>query len=204
MTLKLLGNKNKGLFFIVSAPAGTGKTTLVNMLTNEFDCVVRSVSYTTRSPRGEEVDGIDYFFISKDEFERKIKKGDFLEYANVFGSYYGTSKEFVEKKIQENKHVVLVIDTQGAAKLREQGIGIHIFISPPDIETLKRRLINRNSDSKSDISTRLSFSEEEMKQAQFYDYEIVNDKLDVAYQILKSILIAEEHRLRALLKSTAK
>jgi len=204
MTQKLLGNKNKGLFFIVSAPAGTGKTTLVNMLTKEFDCVVRSVSYTTRSPRGEEVDGIDYFFISKEEFERKIKKGDFLEYANVFGSYYGTSKEFVEKKIQENKHVVLVIDTQGAAKLREKGMGIHIFISPPDIETLKRRLINRNSDSKSDISTRLSFSEEEMKQAQFYDYEIVNDKLDVAYQILKSILIAEEHRLRALLKSTAK
>lgn len=204
MTQKLLGNKNKGLFFIVSAPAGTGKTTLVNMLTKEFDCIVRSVSYTTRSPRGEEVDGIDYFFISKEEFERKIKKGDFLEYANVFGSYYGTSKEFVEKKIQENKHVVLVIDTQGAAKLREKGIGIHIFISPPDFETLKRRLTNRNSDSKGDISTRLSFSEEEMKQAQFYDYEIVNDKLDIAYQILKSILIAEEHRLRALLKSTAK
>lgn len=195
MTQKLLGNKNKGLFFIVSAPAGTGKTTLVSMLTKEFDCVVRSISFTTRSPREGEVDGVDYFFVSEEQFKKKIEKGDFLEYANVFGFLYGTSKEFVEKQINKNKHVVLVIDTQGAAKLRESGIGIHIFISPPDSETLKNRLLKRNADSKSVIDTRLSFSEKEMKQAQFYDYEIVNDKLDIAYQVLKSILIAEEHRI---------
>ena len=204
MEQKLLGNKKKGLFFIVSAPAGTGKTTLVNMLTDEFDCVVRSISYTTRSPRGEEVNGKDYFFISKEEFEEKIENDEFLEYANVFGSYYGTSKEFVEKKISENKHVVLVIDTQGAAKLREKGIGIHIFISPPDMDTLKKRLTNRNSDSKSAIATRLSFSEEEMKQVKFYNYEIVNDRLEIAYQVLKSILIAEEHRLGQALKAPIK
>jgi guanylate kinase len=195
MTHKLLANRDKGLFFIISAPAGAGKTTLVNMLTKDFECVARSVSYTTRSPRIGEVDGVDYFFISEEDFKKKIEKGDFLEYANVFGSYYGTSKEFVEKKINENKHVVLVIDTQGAAKLREKGIGIHIFISPPDPETLKSRLINRNLDSESVIKKRLFFSQGEMEQAQFYDYEIVNDKLDIAYQILKSIVIAEEHRL---------
>ena len=195
MTQKLLGNIDKGLFFVVSAPAGTGKTTLVNMLTREFDCVVRSISYTTRKPRGNEVDGVDYFFISKEEFEKKIKNDDFLEYAKVFDSYYGTSKEFVEKNINSKKHVVLVIDTQGAIELKEKGEGIYIFLSPPDIEVLKNRLKNRNTDSKESIGMRISWSEEELSKVKYYDYEIVNDSLEIAYQTLKSIFIAEEHRI---------
>lgn len=194
MDQKLLGNLNKGLVFVVSAPAGTGKTTLVNMLTNEFSCIVRSVSYTTRKLRKGEVDGVDYFFVSKEEFEKKIGRGDFLEYAVVFGEYYGTSKEHVEKIINANKHAVLVIDTQGAEKIRALGIGIHIFIVPPHREILKQRLECRDRDSKSDIEIRFEWSQKEIMQTHFYDYKILNDKLEVAYQVLKSIFIAEEHR----------
>lgn len=195
MTQKLLGNLEKGLFFIVSAPAGTGKTTLVNMLADEFDFIVRSVSYTTREIRPGEVDGKDYFFISNEEFEKKIKDDEFLEHAKVFDNYYGTSKEFVEKKICEKKHVVLVIDTQGASLIREKGYGISIFIKPPDLATLKQRLYNRNSDSKESIDKRLSWFEKESNQAKYYDYVVVNDNLEIAYQVLKSIFIAEEHRV---------
>lgn len=194
MAQKLLGNLDKGLFFVVSAPAGSGKTTLVSMLTKEFDCVIRSISYTTREKRAGEFEGRDYFFISEKEFLKKIKKNEFLEYANVFDAYYGTSKEFVEKNINQKKHVVLVIDTQGAAQLKQSDIGIHIFISPPSEAVLKDRLIKRNTESLEEIEKRLSWYHKEMGQKKYYDYEIINDKLEISYQILRSIIIAEEHR----------
>ncbi len=191
---KILGNLKKGLFFVVSAPAGTGKTSLVTKLEKECPLVTRSISYTTRKPRGNEANGKDYFFISEEEFEKKIKHGDFLEYAKVFDHYYGTSLSFVEEKRNEGKHVVLVIDTQGALKLREKNIGILIFISPPSIKALKERLLTRNTDSMESIEKRLSWAEKEMKIADKYDYTVINDDFEVAYQILRSILIAEEHR----------
>jgi guanylate kinase len=193
---KLLGNLKKGLFFILSAPAGTGKTTLVNMLEDEFSSVVRSISFTTRNPRKGEVNGIDYFFVTKEEFEKKIQMNDFLEYALVFDDYYGTSKTFVEEKRNEGKNVVLVIDTQGAMKLKEKNIATLIFVTPPSVEVLKERLLKRNTDSLESIEKRLSWANEEIKLAKNYDYIIVNDELQVAYQILRSILIAEEHRTK--------
>lgn len=193
---KILGNLKKGLFFILSAPAGTGKTTLVNMLENEFSSVVRSISFTTRKPRKGEENGKDYFFITKEEFEKKIKTNDFLEYATVFGDYYGTSKTFVEEKRNEGKNVVLVIDTQGAMKLKDKNIATLIFVTPPNIEVLKERLLKRNTDSLESIEKRLSWANDEIKLAQNYDYIIVNDELQVAYQVLRSILIAEEHRIK--------
>lgn len=191
---KILGNLKKGLFFVVSAPAGTGKTTLVTKLEKEFPSVVRSISYTTRKPRGSELHGRDYFFISEKEFEEKINSGDFLEYAKVFDHYYGTSNAFVEEKRNEGKHVILVIDTQGAMKLKEKNIGILIFISPPSIDALKQRMLSRNTDSSESIEKRLSWAQKEMKLAQHYDYIVVNDEFEIAYQILRSVLIAEEHR----------
>ena len=114
---KILGGLKKGLLFVVSAPAGTGKTTLVRMLCDEFDCVHESISFTTRPARANEVPGRDYFFISAPEFEKRIADDDFLEYAVVFDCYYGTSRSHVEQQLELGKHVILVIDTQGAMQL---------------------------------------------------------------------------------------
>ena len=194
--MKVLGNTKKGLLFVVSAPAGTGKTTLVQMLTDEFSCVIKSVSCTTRKIRHNEVEGKDYHHLDLDEFEAKIEKGEFLEYAKVFGNYYGTSKPFVEKQLKTGRHVVLVIETQGALQLKGKIDAIFIFISPPDIHELRRRLSNRKTETAEAIEQRLSWAEEEMKKASLYDYRIVNDNLKVAYDALRSIFIAEEHKIR--------
>jgi guanylate kinase len=192
---KLLGNFPQGLIFVISAPAGTGKTTLAHMISEEFPCVVKSISCTTRSPREGEVEGKDYHFISKQEFEAKIQAGDFLEYANVFGNFYGTSKSYVTGEQKKGKHVMLVIDTQGALQLKGKIPATFIFISPPSLEVLKGRLIKRRSESPEMIAKRLSWAEQEMAKIGSYDYHIVNDNLDIAYAALRSILIAEEHKL---------
>ncbi|NGX35724.1 MAG: Guanylate kinase [Candidatus Anoxychlamydiales bacterium] len=192
---KLLGNLNRGLFFIMSAPSGTGKTTLTRMLTDEFDCVIESVSFTTRKPRKEEIEGVDYFFVSVEEFEKKIKNDEFLEYAKVFDHYYGTSKKFVEQKLSEKKHVVLVIDTQGAMKLKGKIDATYIFISPPSIGELKTRMNIRNDQTDAEIEKRLEWANKEMKRIYDYDYNVTNIDLDIAYAALKSVFIAEEHKI---------
>lgn len=192
---KLLGNRSHGLTFVVSAPAGTGKSTLVDMLTREFDAVTRSISCTTRSKREGEVDGVDYFFITKEEFEKKIAKGDFLEYVTLFGDYYGTSKAMLEKIKAEGRHVVLVIDTQGALQLMGKEKATFIFIMPPSFEELARRLRDRGSETHESLSKRLKEAEREIATASSYSYVLVNDDLQIADQALKSIVIAEEHRV---------
>jgi guanylate kinase len=195
MSEHLLGSLSKGLVFVLSAPAGTGKTTLVRMLCEEFPCVTESVSCTTRPPRAGEEPGKDYHFLDKEDFEGKIKKGEFLEYAQVFGSYYGTSKEYVLKEQEKGKHVVLVIDTQGAMKLKEEHFpAVFVFVSPPSLKELRERLLKRQADSIESVEQRLSWAEQEMALIPRYDYHIVNDNLPVAYGILRSILIAEEHK----------
>lgn len=187
----------KGTLFVISAPAGTGKTTLVRMLLEEFHHrVVESVSYTTRFPRPNEVPGRDYHFISAEEFQKKISEGEFLEYAQVFGNYYGTSRKAVEAQQEKGKHVVLVIDTQGALQLKDKLEAVFIFISPPSLEELKARLHRRKSESDEAIDHRLSWAEKEMALSGHYSYHIVNDNLKVAYDALRSILIAEEHKNR--------
>lgn len=196
---QLVGNLTSGLVFILSAPAGTGKTTLVRMLTDEFECVIESVSCTTRAPRAGEVLGKDYHFLSLDQFNERIEKGDFLEFAEVFGNMYGTSKEYVQSQQRMGKHVVLVIDTQGAMKLKEQGFpAIFIFLSPPSIEELKHRLLKRKTENEETLNHRLSWATKEMDLSSRYDYLIVNQDLDVAYQVLRSIVIAEEHKTKNL------
>ena len=194
--MKLLGTLDLGLVFVVSAPAGTGKTTLVRMLTEEFDCVAESISYTTRPIRRGEVEGRDYYFISETEFKKKIAQGDFLEYARVFDHYYGTSRKTVEEKLSAGKHVALVIDTQGAMQLKKTLKATYIFIRPPNLEELKRRLHGRKSDTQEAIDVRLSWAEKEIEAAKFYDYLIVNENLKMAYEVLRAIFIAEEHRNR--------
>lgn len=196
---RVLGEVTKGIVFVVSAPAGTGKTTLVRMLTSEFDCVVESVSYTTRAPRPNERSGIDYHYISDSQFEQMIAEGDFLEYAQVFGKYYGTRKSFITQQRSLGKHVVLVIDTQGALQLMGKLEAVFIFISPPNLEELKKRMISRKSESEESLQRRLSWAEKEIALAPRYDYQIVNNHLQTAYQVLRSILIAEEHKTSNIL-----
>ncbi len=190
----ILGELKEGIVFIVSAPAGTGKTTLVRMLCQEFPCVVQSISFTTRKPRPNEIRGKDYHFVDKAEFEKRVAEDDFLEHATVFTEQYGTSKSFVEKERVSGKHVVLVIDTQGAQQLMGKLDAVTIFISPPNMEALQKRLSHRKSENKAAIEERLSWAQKEMSTAGQYDYQIVNDRLEIAYKVLRSIFIAEEHR----------
>ncbi len=181
---------------MISAPAGTGKTTLVKMLTDEFPNVVRSVTCTTRKPRPGEVNGVDYFFLSEEEFEKKLKAGDFLEHVGVFGHHYGTSRSLVEKDLNAGKHVILVIDTQGALQLKKKIDAIYIFISPPSMEELKKRLHKRGTETPEAIEKRINWARHELEMISHYDYHVINDNLPLAYDALKSILIAEEDRIR--------
>lgn len=192
----LLGNKEKGLIFIVSAPAGTGKTTLVQKLVSEFPSIAASISYTTRKPREGERHGVHYFFIDEEEFKNKILAGEFLEYVQLHGVFYGTSGQWMEDQLNKGKHVVLVIDTQGASKVRGQCQAISIFIHPPNLETSRSRLILRKTEKIEEIEKRVEWAESELAVAKQFDYQFINDDLEVAYQIFKSIFIAECHRTR--------
>lgn len=197
MTAKLLGNMSRGLLFVVSAPAGTGKSTLVAMLVREFpEAVAQSCSCSTRMPRPGEVEEKNYEFISNEKFEEKIASGEFLEHAKVFGNYYGTRKEEVDRLLALGKHVVLVIDTQGALKIKQQADAIFIFISPPTFEELRRRLHARRTENEEKIQERLLWAKQEIAMVSHYDYHVINDNLDVTYQVLRSIFIAEEHKRR--------
>ena len=186
--------KKKGELIIVSAPAGTGKTTLVHMLKGEYpEEVVQSISCTTRKPRPDEIDGKDYVFLTDKAFEERIKRGEFLEYATVFGHQYGTSKELVEAQRVDGKHVILVIDTQGAMELKKKIKALYIFIAPPSMEILEERLKNRKTESPETLKKRLKWAQYEMEQAKHYDYTIVNDDLETAYEALKSIIVAKNY-----------
>lgn len=200
MTEKLLGNLETGLVFVVSAPAGTGKTTLVNMLIKEFPNVVVSISYTTRKCRPEEVPGVHYHFVSEEEFKRKIANNDFLEYVQLYGHYYGTAYHTVLEQQQKKKHVILVIDTQGALLLKGKFPAVFIFLQPPSLEKLRQRLTQRRTESAAVIEERLEWAKHEMEAAHKYDYCIVNEDLAIAYQVLRSVLIAEEHRVARQIK----
>jgi guanylate kinase len=197
MGRKVLGNTGKGLLFVISAPAGTGKSTLVEMILKEFpEAVAESCSSTTRPPRPGEIAARHYEFITIDAFEKKISSQEFIEHAKVFGNYYGTRKDEVARLQSEGKHVLLVIDTQGAMQIKNQIPAIFIFISPPSFEELRRRLVQRRTEDEEKIQERLLWAKQEIAMAPHYDYHIINDQLDVTYQVLRSIFIAEEHKRR--------
>jgi len=198
MQTKLLGNHPTGLIFVVSAPAGTGKTTLVHLLTREFPAVVQSISYTTRAPRYGEMEGREYHFISVEEFKHKIAKWEFLEYVELYGDYYGTCLDSIRKLQKQGRHVLLVIDTQGAKKIKKILPAVFIFIQPPSLEELRARLVNRNTESIEVIEKRLKIAANEIEAGVDYDYQIINEDLNISYQVLRSIVIAEEHRIAKL------
>lgn len=193
--MKILGNLEKGIVFVLSAPAGTGKTTLVRLLIDEFPMVVESISCTTRPPRGGEIPERDYHFLNKEEFDAKIQADEFLEYAEVFGHLYGTLKSGVLNQQKAGKHVVLVIDTQGALLLKKKQFpAVFIFVKPPSLVELRERLFKRKTEVDQHIEQRLMWATGEIEMARDYDYQIVNDSLHHAYDILRSIVIAEEHK----------
>jgi len=187
---------NKGMLIVISGPSGVGKGTLCNLLINRMDNLFLSISATTRPPRHGEINGKDYIFMSREVFEEKIKNGEFLEWAKVYNNYYGTPKDIVYRQLREGKDVILEIDIQGAAQVKKNyPQGVFIFISPPSIEELKKRIINRGSDSKSAIELRMKCAADEIRAASEYDYIVLNDDLDHAALNLQSIILAERCRL---------
>ncbi len=181
-----------GKLFVISAPSGAGKTTLIREVLKKFKNLSYSVSHTTRRPRGNEQDGIDYFFINKEEFEQKIGQGIWLEWAKVHDNYYGTSKEFVKNCLDRGENLLLDIDVQGAEQIINSDLSsVTIFILPPSFDILSQRLENRGTDSKKVIAKRLANAKEEMDKKNLYQYTLVNDDLKNAVNKLCSIFKKE-------------
>lgn len=191
----------RGLMLVLSSPSGAGKTTLSRMLLEEFNDVKLSVSATTRQPRPNEVDGVDYFFKSQDQFREMIERRDFLEWAHVFDKYYGTPKADTVARLEAGEDVLFDVDWQGADALHDQMPNdvVSVFILPPSISALQERLMNRPGSTPDMVARRMEDAKCEIMHWRRYDYVIVNDSLDVAYQRLKRILLVERlKRLRQL------
>ena len=189
----------KGKLFIVSAPSGAGKTSLARALIEQDDSVKMSVSHTTRARRAAEVDGQDYFFVSKNEFLQMAEDGVFLEYAEVYGNYYGTSRRAVEDMLEQGINVMLDIDWQGARLVREQmPESVSISILPPSVDELERRLRDRGSDSDAVIENRMQQAFDEMRHCDEADFIVLNDDFKQALHDLTLILAGESDKLRAL------
>lgn len=181
--------------FIISAPSGSGKSTLVNRLLSDVPGLIFSISYTTRAPRGSERDGIDYNFISRDDFETRILKGEFLEHAEVFGNYYGTSRLALNQAIAEGKDLVLDIDVQGARQLKVAlPEAVSIFVLPPSRKVLEQRLRARSQDSDAVIQRRLRGAAQEVRNYTQYDYVLINRDLDECAKDLEAIVRTERLR----------
>ncbi|PLX66469.1 MAG: guanylate kinase [Denitrovibrio sp.] len=185
----------KGKLFVVSAPSGAGKTTLCSRLLGRFETIGYSISYTTRTPRHDETDTEDYYFVSEEEFKSMLENDELLEWACVHGNYYGTSKKRVEEILETGRDVLLDIDPKGARQLREKlDYGIYIFITAPSMEDLRKRLINRRTESEEIMNVRLTNAREEIMHYGEYDYVIVNREINKATNELESIYIAEHLR----------
>ncbi|GIX47702.1 MAG: guanylate kinase [Candidatus Tectimicrobiota bacterium] len=187
----------RGVLFVVSAPSGAGKTSLCQRLVAELDDVVQSVSYTTRPPRPGERHGREYYFVSREVFRQHVAAGDFLEWAEVHGEWYGTSRQQVEAATHAGKDVLLAIDVQGAAQLRAAGLdAVFVFVLPPSWEVLRARLQQRGSESPAAVARRLAVARQELAHYTEYDYVVVNDELAKAVAVLRAIVVAERHRVR--------
>ncbi len=188
------------MLFVLSAPSGTGKTTVADRLLKSCPKVKRIITTTTRPRREGEVQGVDYIFIDREEFERKIEEGYFLEYANVYGHYYGTPKDQVLKNEEEGIDSLLVIDVQGAKKVKEvYPESVLIFLMPPSIEELRRRLLGRGY-GRENLEQRLQKAEEEIACARHFDYIVVNEFIDKTVEALHMIIVAHRYRRENFLK----
>ena len=190
-----MSSSRRGLLFIVSAPSGTGKTTLVERLVQVLPNLRMSRSYTSRPARDGEQNGVDYNFISRGEIERRINACDFLEWADVFGNLYGTAAADVEQILNAGQDVVLVIDVQGARQVKSRGVDhTAIFVMPPSFQTLEERLRGRSKDSDDEMQRRLDTARGEASSYVDYDYVVVNDELEPTVVRLQEIIAAERSR----------
>jgi len=189
----------RGLLFIVSAPSGAGKTTVVEQLVEQVPHLRMSRSYTSRLARAGESDGVDYNFVTRQRFETMIAEGEFLEWADVFGNLYGTCAAATERMLAAGDDVVLVIDVQGARKVRSRQLAATtVFVMPPSYATLEQRLRGRSKDSEADIQRRLVVAREEVAAYTEYDFIVVNDEVPAAVDRLRSIVLAERARLNRM------
>ncbi|MDK2901046.1 guanylate kinase [Thermosipho africanus] len=190
----------KGTLFVVSGPSGVGKTSIISALMNKLENIVFSVSCTTRPPRPGEVDGVDYFFVSRDKFIEMREKGEFLEWAEVHGNLYGTPKRFVLENIEKGNRIILDIDVQGALQVKRNfDDAVFIFVAPPSYEVLKERLLKRGTENSQSMLKRLENAKWEMSKIVEFDYLIVNSDLEKSILAMKSIVIAESYRTRRIL-----
>jgi guanylate kinase len=197
--------KREGLILILSAPSGAGKTSLCRELFKTFSDMKESVSYTTRAPRPGEVEGEAYHFVSREEFERMVDEDAFAEWALVHGNMYGTALRTLEEARKNGIDLVLDIDCQGALRLKEQfDGGVYVFIMPPSMDELRRRLENRSTDVQEVIERRIVRAAEEIREARWYDYIIINDDFEVACRELAAIVIAHRRKTFRMMEKVGK
>ena len=186
----------KGFLLVISGPSGVGKGTVLHDLMNTQTNLVYSVSATTRKKRDGEIEGVSYFYLNHDEFEKMIAEDKFLEYAQVHNNYYGTPKDFVEKKINEGKIVILEIDVRGALNIKKNtDNGVFIFLAPPSLKELKKRIVGRGTETDEDIKIRMNNAKKELQYIKDYDYIVINDHLNSAITSVNEIINAEKHKV---------
>ena len=185
----------KTKLFSISAPSGCGKSTLIRELLSNNQSLKQSVSFTTRNPRESEVNGKDYFFVSKNDFNEMINKNEFIEYAEVYGNFYGTQKKWLQEELNKNlTHILLELDIQGAMSIKKIfPESVRIFINPPNLEILEKRLHKRGKDSDKQIKIRLAKAEEEISIGSNFEYVIINDNFDNCLKSLNNIIINENN-----------
>ena len=194
--------QRKGILYVISAPSGAGKSTLCRELLDIFPELRHSISFTTRKPRVGEIDGKDYFFVSREEFMQMVAEGGFAEWAEVHGNLYGTAIKTLRECCESGIDLILDIDCQGAAQLKSKQVdGVNIFILPPSFRELRRRLEGRNTDSPDVIARRIENAVAEIREAKWYDYVVVNDVFSRAVEDLKSIVEAERCRVSIVLQT---
>lgn len=194
---------SEGLLIVISGPSGVGKGTVCASLLERIETLKVSLSDTTRAPRAGEKNGINYSFITKEQFLTNIENEAYLEWAEVYGNFYGTPKAAVENNIKNGVDTLLEIDTQGASLVKKQyPDGVYIFIAPPDFQTLETRLRGRNTDSEETILRRLNLFQDEIQKIPMYDYVVVNDSVDNAVEKVRAILTAEHQRFEHTLTYT--
>lgn len=192
-----MSENRKPLVYIISAPSGSGKSTLANELLKLVPNLVFSISYTTRAVRGSEQNGKQYHFVTMEEFERMVRDGEFLEHANVHGNCYGTSRQFLREAGKSGQDLLLDIDVQGAAQIKQNLTdAISIFVLPPDRETLEWRLRNRSENREDEIQRRLQDARREIQEYDKYDYVLINDQLEKSIERLQAIVLSERLRRR--------
>jgi guanylate kinase len=189
------GYNHSPILFVVSAPSGTGKTSVLKEVIARTEKIRFSVSHTTRPPRLNEIEGVDYYFVTKEEFQKKIEKGEFLEWANVYGNFYGTSKEEILRSEKEGVDLILELDVQGAKTIREKiPSSVGIFIFPPSFSELENRLRKRGTNTEEEIEKRLKIAHEEIQWAVHYPYWVVNENFQKTVETIRGIILAERSR----------